>query len=71
MSNKIKGLVVTLEKDINEEDSEFIINTLKMIRGVASVNPVFTDISDQINRERVKSELRVKLFDFFQNELLK
>lgn len=66
MTDKIKGFVVTLEHDVREDDVQVITQAIEMIRGVASVEPSVSDTDDQMNRARIKSELRGKLYDFLQ-----
>jgi hypothetical protein len=69
MTDRLKGLAITFEKDIREDDAEEIIKAIGMLRGVASVKPVVTEINDMINQERVKYELRSKVYKFFSEEL--
>lgn len=69
MSNRIKGFTVTLENDITEEMAEVISNTIKMIRNVADVTPSVTTVDDDINRSRIKNEIRSKFYKFLKDEL--
>ena len=39
MTDRYKGFLITLDKEIRDDDSEYIINALKMIKGVHSVKP--------------------------------
>jgi cell division protein FtsX len=58
MSSKVKGYVVTLENDINEEQSKKIEELLMMISGVVGVTPVqYEGASDIITASRVKREI--------------
>jgi len=69
MTDRVKGLVITLEKDIRVDDVEAIIQSIRMIRGIAHVEPSITTAEDHMNRERIKYELRGKFYKFVQEEL--
>lgn len=62
MTDRIKGFVVTLDKDYRVDDVEEIRRALLMVKGVLSVESSVADISDHMNRERVRLELHEKLF---------
>jgi hypothetical protein len=69
MSGRVKGLVVTFEKDLREEDAESIQNAIGLLHGVLTVDPVpSTGIDDYINRSRIKNELGRRLFDVLKEE---
>ncbi|MFI8792590.1 hypothetical protein [Streptomyces sp. NPDC055105] len=61
MTDRHAGYVVTLTDDIREDDAEAIINALRLIKGVASVQPVVGDHQLVIAKERVREEYRAKL----------
>ncbi len=61
MSNDIKGVVVTFDHDMHEDHAARVIEAIKMIVGVASVQPSVSNIDDLMNRERVRRELIDKL----------
>lgn len=62
MTTRVKGFVVTLAKDMREDDAEAIRLALGMVRGVASVGAAEASTDDAINRERVRSEMTAALF---------
>jgi len=66
MTDRIKGVVVTFDKDIRVDDAENWINAIRMITGVIDVEPVLTDIDDHMNRVRIRHEIRGKLYDVFK-----
>lgn len=66
MSDRIKGLVITLDKDYRDDDVQVIVNAIKMIKGVVTVDTSLYDISDSINRNRIKMELEEKIWDIFK-----
>lgn len=57
MTDRIKGFVVTLERDFRTDDVEAIATAIAMIKGVASVDPSVADVNDFIVRERMRREL--------------
>ena len=57
MTDRLKGVVVTFETDLRTDDAEAIIEAIKMLRGVEAVAPSVADISDHMNRMRVRQEL--------------
>lgn len=69
MTDRVKGFTVTLEKDIRIDDVEVIIQAIRMIRGIADVEPSISTSEDQINRQRIKYELRDKFYKFLSDEL--
>jgi hypothetical protein len=69
MTDRVKGFTVTLEKDCRIDDVEVIINAIRMIRGIADVEPSISTSEDYMNRQMIKSELREKFLNFYTNEL--
>lgn len=62
MADRVKGFTVTLEEDIRDEIAEEILNAVRMVKGVAHVEPSITTPEDHMNRQMVKNELSEKLF---------
>jgi len=62
MTDRYKGLTVSLEKDTREDDAEYILNAIRMIRGVASVEGNVSTPEDHMNRQQVRAEIRDKLY---------
>lgn len=65
MTTRLKGVLVTFEDDIREDDAESRINAIRCIRGVLSVEPIPSDVDDYMARERAKWELWKKISDIF------
>jgi hypothetical protein len=63
MTDRYKGFVVTLDRDISEDDAEAVINALRMVKGVVKVEPVEASFDDQIIQTRVQNEVRIALYD--------
>jgi hypothetical protein len=69
MTDRVKGFTVTLEHDIRIDDVEVILNAVRMIKGVANVEPSISTHDDHMNRERLKWELRDKFYEFMKENL--
>jgi hypothetical protein len=64
MTDRIKGLTVTIEADIREDDcEETIINAIRMIRGVQSVQTHVADMDHHFAVETARSQLVGQLRD--------
>lgn len=63
MTDRYNALVVTLEKDTRDDDAEFLINAIKMLKGVLSVKGNISDFEQHTAEERVRAELGQKLLD--------
>ena len=62
MTDRLKGVVVTFEADIREDDAQEIINAIQMIKGVYSVSKSVRTHDDIMNRQRIRMEYREKLW---------
>ena len=67
MTTRLKGFTVALERDIREDDAEAIKNAILSLRFVQDVQPVEAGSDDWINRTRIKSELREKLWEVLKD----
>lgn len=64
MTTRYAAFLVTLTDDIREDDAEWTLNALRMVRGVASVSPVPATIDQAIayeRRDRVWAEALYRL----------
>jgi len=61
MTDRFHSLTVVLERDIREDDAEMLLNALRMLRGVISVEGNIVDVDGYVAEERVRYELRDKL----------
>lgn len=66
MTDRVKGLIVLLGKDIRTDDCEAIVEAIKMVKGVAAVSMDVSDHNDWMARERVRLELREKLWEILK-----
>lgn len=63
MTTSFKGAWVAFEKEIREDDAEALISAIKHLRNVIAVEPSVDGSDDWINRERIRYELRKKIWD--------
>jgi len=61
MTDRLKGILVTFEKDIREDDAEKILTAIKMIRGVLSVKNYVVGAEDYILYHRGQHEIITEL----------
>jgi hypothetical protein len=52
----IKGVTVTFAHDLDDEAAERVIDAIRMVRGVASVEPSEATGADHVNREQIRYE---------------
>jgi hypothetical protein len=69
MTDRYKGFLVTLDKEIRSDDAEHIINALKMVRGVQSVKPYVKGMQDYMEYEKAKSDIGQKILEFVRKEV--
>ena len=68
MSDRIKGLIVMFDKDYKNEDAESIAHAIRMIYGVAKADFLVANIDDYLARNKVRLELKEKLWDVLKEE---
>ena len=64
MTDIVKGFTVTLKKDYRVDA---IRNAISMISGVVSVDDVNVTGMDNIDRMRIKTELKGKIYNLLQD----
>jgi hypothetical protein len=62
MTDRVKGVWVAFDHDIRSDDAEPLIEAIKRLRGVQSVEESITDAGDWMARERARHELIEKLW---------
>lgn len=67
MTDRHAGYVITLAKDIREDDAEHIINALRMIKGVLNVQPIVSDVELMLAKDRVDLQWREKLHQLLRD----
>jgi hypothetical protein len=64
MTDRLKGVLVTFDREIRDDDAESILTALKMIKGVLSVDPYVAEAEDYMMYERGHYDARKKMMDF-------
>lgn len=62
MTDRYKGVVVTLSQDIRDDDAEATIAAIRQIKGVIDVTPSVANVEDHMNRSRVAYEISDKIW---------
>jgi hypothetical protein len=62
MSDRFNSLTVALTKDIRDDDAEWIINAIRMIKGVANVTGNVVDHNSYAASSRWKTKAREKIY---------
>lgn len=63
VTDRHAAYIVVLEDDIREPADEYVLNALRMVKGVLSVEPVIADHAHHIARERRDDKWREALRD--------
>jgi len=68
MSKHFKGVVVTFDRDIHEDDKA-ILTAIRMIKGVARVRPVTVKWEDGMMYARARAEIEDLLWKALHEDL--
>lgn len=71
MTDRYKGFIVHLDKDIREDDCEEIITALRMVKRVREVEPLISTLDDAIAYERGKAEALQGVAQYLHEQLEK
>ena len=63
MTDRVHALTVILEHEYRDDDVEAIVNAIKMLRGVLSVEEHVTGLDFYAAREQAKHELRQEMLE--------
>lgn len=63
MSDRIKGLTVTLRPNMREDDAQCVINAIKMLNGVIDVKAHVANLDHNFAVTTAKRDLQQKLRD--------
>lgn len=61
MTDRHAGYIITLERDIREDDAQAITNAIGQIRGVIDVQPIIADSNLMMAEARAVAEWRSKI----------
>ncbi len=71
MTDRYKGFLITLDREFRDDDAEPIINALKMIRGVHSVQPYVKNMEDYMSEVKAFSDAGLKMIEFIRKDIFK
>lgn len=69
MTDRHSCYVVALEANMREDDAEAVLNAIRMVRGVLSVQPILADPMAEIQAVRVRREILNKMYAVFENDI--
>jgi hypothetical protein len=69
MTDRYYAITVALESDIREDDEEALLNAIKMLKGVLSVEPHIGHPDIWVAEERARHELKMKIFELFRPKI--
>jgi hypothetical protein len=67
MTDSHAGYIVVLDHDVREDDAEWIINAIRMIKGVIRVSPVLGDHAQFIAQQRRDTQWKDVLYELARN----
>lgn len=68
MTDRIKGVLITFERDIRDDDAKPIIEALKMIKGVLTVKNYITGMEDYMMYQKGHMDARMAMFDYLKKD---
>ena len=68
MTDRLKGVLVTFDRDIRVDDAEQILTAIRMIKCVADVSPIVSNTDDYMARVRVDLEWHKRIVDMLDRK---
>lgn len=68
MTDRIKGLTVTLERDIREDDAQAIIDAIKMAKGVLGVEAHVADYDHHMAYAQARRDMEMKILRILKED---
>lgn len=62
MTDRVKGFTVALSEDMRIDDAEGLMDAIRHLTGVMSVEPLIAELGDHIAYARARRELGDKLW---------
>lgn len=62
MTDRVKGIVVIFDEDIRDDKAERIVDAIRLLPHVASVEPSAWNNEDLMNRSRIRKDLEQQLW---------
>lgn len=64
MTDRYKGFLITLDKDVRVDDAEYVLNAIRMIKGVHSIRPYVKGLEDDMSAHRARSNAFTEMSNF-------
>lgn len=71
MTDRIRHLTITLDRDYRDDDVTSIISAIQQIRGVTDVLPRIVSLPDVLAASRVEGEIRIALHEAIESVFAK
>lgn len=68
MTDRHAAYLITLDHDTRSDDAEATLTALRMVRGVLDVQPVLTDLDQQIAQTRADNEWRNRIYKMLETQ---
>jgi hypothetical protein len=62
MTDRIRHVTVTLDRDYRDDDAEVVLSAIRQIRGVARVATIVVEGGELLAREAVRVDLEGKIY---------
>jgi hypothetical protein len=62
MTDRLNSFTVILEEDTRDDGAEPLMNAIRQLRGVLSVEGNVVDVDSHVAEDRARAQLLVKLF---------
>lgn len=68
MTDRLKGLTVTFDRNIRDDDAELIINAVLMIKGVQDVHPLVVNPDGWVVANKARMDMRDRIMQALKEE---
>jgi hypothetical protein len=68
MTDRLKGVLVTFDREIRDDDAEPLLAAIAMIKGVRRVKPYVCGMEDYMTYERGYQDAQRKMLDHLRQE---
>ncbi len=69
MTDRFKGFLITLDREIRSDDATEILNALKMIKGVMKVKPYVNGAEDWMMYEKGVMDTRLEIVNWLRKDI--
>lgn len=63
MTDRVRMLTITLDKDYRDDDVESIISAIRHIKGVALVDAKVVDVGEMMARNAIRADVEARLHE--------